>query len=120
MTRLFSTSDPPIILGPMVGASDLAFRELCGKYGVTCSYTEMLYADNIVDSPHYFNTMLRSQTLLGRRGGRVSELSPLVVQLCGNDPAIMAIAAKKCEPFCDAVDVNLGCPQAKASAPVVK
>ncbi|CAH2073817.1 unnamed protein product, partial [Iphiclides podalirius] len=39
---------------------------------------------------------------------------PLIVQFCGNEPDIMAAAAKLVEKDCDAIDVNLGCPQSIA------
>lgn len=35
-------------------------------------------------------------------------------QFCGNNPEVMAAAAKLVENECDAIDINLGCPQSIA------
>jgi tRNA-dihydrouridine synthase 1 len=45
----------------------------------------------------------------GEEGG--SQDRPLVVQFCANDPGQLLTSAKVVERYCDAVDINLGCPQ---------
>jgi tRNA-dihydrouridine synthase 1 len=36
---------------------------------------------------------------------------PLIVQFCANNPDELLTSARIVEPHCDAIDINLGCPQ---------
>jgi len=92
------------VVAPMVGQSDLPFRLLCRKYGADVCYTEMIFSNLFAESEEYRNETLQT----------CAEDRPLIVQFCGNDPAILLKAAIYAQPFCDAIDLNLGCPQQRA------
>jgi len=101
--------DLRFICAPMVWQSELPFRLLCRRYGVTLAYTPMLYAEKVVD--------FAARGELGEVVRFHKEDRPLVVQLTSRLPtpqaqlrAILA-AGKVVEDKCDAVDINLGCPQ---------
>ncbi|WCJ31256.1 tRNA-dihydrouridine synthase B [Euphorbia peplus] len=84
----------------MVDNSELPFRMLCRNYGAQAAYTPML------DS-HLF---AHDQNYRAHEFTTCKEDRPLMVQFCGNDPDTLLKAAKIVEPFCDYVDINLGCP----------
>ena len=94
------------VVGPMVGASDLAFRLLCRRHGADTCYTEMLFSSRLVDDPSYRARKLRT----------CAEDRPLIVQLQGSEPAQVGAAAALVEATCacDAIDLNLGCPLPQA------
>lgn len=95
------------IVAPMVGASDLAFRLLCRKYGATLAFTPMFYSDKFVDDIEYRNKSFGEQQIC-------EQDKPLIVQFCGNSPQKMLEAALLVEDKCAGVDINLGCPQREA------
>lgn len=91
-----------IVVAPMAGISNSAFRYICKKFGAGLIYTEMvsdkaLYYQNV-------KTLGMTQTL--------TEEHPLSMQIFGCDVESMVYAAKLLdqETDCDIIDINMGCP----------
>ncbi len=98
-----------ILLAPMAGVTDRCFRSLCKEQGCGMTYTEMVSAKGL----HYGKGDGKSKALL-----TVSETeTPVVVQLFGNHPEILAEQATIiCEEMSQDVawiDLNMGCPAPK-------
>lgn len=96
-----SIGSPKRIVAPMVDQSELAYRMLVRRYNADLVYTQMFNSNAFIVAPDY-----REDNFTTTIGDR-----PLVVQFAGHDPAVMLQAAKMVEDKCDAVDINLGCPQ---------
>ena len=93
-----------ILLAPMAGITDLAFRKICKEYGNPgLVYTEM------ASSRAIFHNDEKTKKLLDVEG----EKRPIAVQIFGNDPKIMAFAASKVSEIADIIDINMGCPAPK-------
>ena len=97
---------PKFVMAPMVLQSELCFRMMCRKYNCSLAYSPMIRASQIIH--HHKEHGNLNKLLLTHKYDR-----PLIVQICGNDPAEMVAAAQIIEALniCDAIDVNLGCPQ---------
>jgi hypothetical protein len=91
-------------MAPMVDGSDLPFRSFCRQFGTQLCYSPMV-------SAKAFCMYVKSKKVLSPMFDTESGDRPLIFQLSGNDPQLVAQAAKIAEPFCDGVDLNLGCPQ---------
>ncbi|KMT09750.1 hypothetical protein BVRB_6g127310 isoform B [Beta vulgaris subsp. vulgaris] len=95
---------PKLIVAPMVDCSELPFRMLCRKYGAQAAYTPMLHSRIFTETEKYRSMEFTTCQI-------ELEDRPLFVQFCANDPDVLLEAARRVEPFCDYVDINLGCPQ---------
>ncbi len=93
-----------LILAPMAGFSDLAFRELCRTYGAGLVCTEMVSAKALSYDSEKTGELLYS----------IPKTKPVAVQIFGHEPEIMAQAVKNplLKRF-DIVDINMGCPAPK-------
>ena len=91
-------------LAPMAGVGDRAFREICRRYGSVCSVGEMTSAKGLIYSDRKSEELL----CLGEAE------RPGAVQLFGDDPELVAAAAKKALAWNpDWIDINMGCPAPK-------
>ena len=99
----FPTLKSDVIMAPMAGVTDVAFRLLCKKYGAGLTCTEMISA----------NALARGNKSTLRMIDVVEAEKPRVIQLFGQNRDNLVKAAKFCESKCEVLDFNLGCPAAK-------
>eukprot|EP00056_Hartaetosiga_gracilis_P006438 m.96632 g.96632 ORF g.96632 m.96632 type:complete len:486 (+) comp12471_c6_seq1:34-1491(+) len=92
---------PRHVVAPMVDQSELGWRLLSRQFGAHLTFTPMINA----------NSFVRDKVYRGKLFQQIPEDRPLVAQFCVNDVETFVAAAKLLEGRCDAVDLNLGCPQ---------
>ncbi|KAF2124679.1 FMN-linked oxidoreductase [Dothidotthia symphoricarpi CBS 119687] len=129
-----SIGSPKLVLAPMVEQSEFAWRLLSRSFLPKAqqkdllAYSPMFHSKMFAEKSQYRDAHfqpLKSTIPSPADTYHVSQLPdserhldgnpafdrPLTVQFCSNDPHDLLNAAKHVAPFCDAVDLNLGCPQ---------
>ncbi len=98
------TLDNNIILAPMAGVTDKAFRNITKPFGVGLMYTEMVSGKGLM----YNNKKTERLLSVNQDEGIVA------AQLFGHDPDILAETALKTqESGIPIIDINMGCPAPK-------
>ncbi len=97
------TLENNILLAPMAGITDKAFRKICKNYGVGLVCTEM------VSSKGLFYNDEKTKLILNTEG----EKRPISMQIFGSDVETMGYATNYVSKIADIVDINMGCPAPK-------
>ena len=93
-----------VIAAPMAGVTDRPFRQLCKRLGAGMAVSEMVAANSAL-----WNT--RKSRLRRDHSG---EALPIVVQIAGGEPGMMAEAARhNVQLGAQIIDINMGCPAKK-------
>ncbi|MCX6399480.1 MAG: tRNA dihydrouridine synthase DusB [Propionibacteriales bacterium] len=106
--RLGSLEVPtPVVLAPMAGITNAAYRRLCAEYGAGLYVCEMITSRGLVEGDETTKRMLVFDEAETVRS----------VQLYGTDPTYVGKATKiLCEEYGVAhVDLNFGCPVPKVT-----
>ncbi|WP_442575736.1 tRNA dihydrouridine synthase DusB [Microbacterium sp. F51-2R] len=99
--------DAPVVLAPMAGITNTAFRRLCREYGAGLYVSEMITSRALVE---------RNATTMRLITHHESE-TPRSIQLYGVDPKTVAEAVRilVAEDRADHIDLNFGCPVPKVT-----
>lgn len=99
-----------LMLAPMAGVTDAAFRAVCRSLGAEYTTTEMISAKAL-----WYHD--KKTAVLARIA---EDEMPCAVQIFGSEPSVMAYAAKTlsapdtpCTRSPAAIDINMGCPMPK-------
>ncbi len=93
-----------VLLAPMAGVTDKAFRMITKPFGPGLMYTEMVSGKGL-----FYNNKKTSDLLSSEE-----EEKPLATQLFGHEPNVLASIAEKALEFgAELIDINMGCPAPK-------
>jgi tRNA-dihydrouridine synthase B len=100
----YAFAAPVVALAPMAGVTDRPFRALCRRLGASFAATEMITADQ-----RLWGTA-KSRHRLDHAG----EGDPVIVQIAGGEPQMLAAAARANVALgAQVIDINMGCPAKK-------
>ena len=113
------TIESPVVLAPMAGITNRAFRKLCREYGNRglaqggASGATSLYVSEMITSRALVERTPESMRLIEHD----PDEHPRSIQLYGVDPATVAAAVRMLvtEDRADHVDLNFGCPVPKVT-----
>lgn len=98
--------DPPVLLAPLAGITDLPFRRLVARFGAGLVVSEMVASEEVVRA----RPEARARAELGFEDQATS------VQLAGREPYWMAEAARFVEAQgARVIDINMGCPSKRVT-----
>ena len=98
--------DPPILLAPLAGITDLPFRRVVAGFGAGLVVSEMVASQEMVQAKPSMRARARAQLGLGE--------ARTAVQIAGREAHWMAEAARMVEAGgAEIIDINMGCPAKK-------
>ncbi len=98
--------DPPVLLAPLAGITDLPFRRLVARFGAGLVVSEMVASQEVVRAQP--EARARAELGLGEQATSV--------QLAGREPYWMAEAARLMEAQgARIIDINMGCPSKRVT-----
>jgi nifR3 family TIM-barrel protein len=99
--------DPPLLLAPMAGVSEMPFRVLAFEHGAGLATTELISAKGIVHQNERTRRYLRFDNV---------RETPFSLQLFGGEePAMCTAAVEAAKIGAQIIDVNMGCPVKKVT-----
>jgi len=97
---------PPVVLAPMAGVTNLAFRSLCREFGAGLYVSEMITTRGFVMGNRLTHLLASSSP----------DEKPRSVQIYGSDPIdIGETVATLVDQGVDHIDMNFGCPVPKVT-----
>ncbi len=98
--------DGRVVLAPMSGVTDMPFRRLVKRFGVSLVVSEMIAS----------KAMIFAAKKTMKMATNCAEEHPMSVQLAGCEPEVMAEAARLNEDRgASLIDINMGCPVKKVT-----